>query len=504
VGGYLNIAKADGLAQLKALAANAATLPINRLWIAFVSPSLLYKPGSKTLMGAGMQIPTTSPDAGYADIEDAVQKLQGAGVEVFLSMGGWNYNCFPYFYARYSVGGYGTSTPNYWKITKYGQGSLDNCNEKNQFCYVCEPPSEKTDLDLDFSVFPEPKTDTWKAATTYVEGKAGSPTPEWHPEWIPGKTVSDSKTGTSVKVPGSGAFDEQGRDPYVDFVLLAKDLNCSGVDIDYEEMWHADTWKTGSGSGPFKLDQTTYKYAAILKDTEDAIKAHAPQMKISTAAGAVGAWSGKWWGGNLKGIWLQVHQKFPELISMMASGPNAGGVNVMTYDLSDDEKYHECPNSDTCTLEKQVAFYMNTYQSAGIAANVGYEVGTPAYPDKEHDGSHQLPLSKDKLNTLVSQVQDKYAGGFFWELYKPADGQASPTEVAQALCNKLLPGQSRCSGSIPDVSPSPVPSPTPPVPSPTPAPTPSALYKCESGQCVSASTGVSKDTCDAICGPVAI
>merc|ERR1712179_647315 len=171
----------------------------------------------------------------------------------------------------------------------------------------------------------------------------------------------------------------------------------------------------------------------------------------------------------------------------MASGSNAGGVNVMTCDLSDDEKYHECPDSNTCTLEKQVAFYMNTYQTAGTAAN----------PDKEHDGDHQLPLSKDKLSTLVSQVQDKYAGGFFWELYKPADGQASPTEVAQALCKKLLPGQSRCSGSIPDVSPS-------PVPSPTPAPTPSALYKCVSGQCVSASAGVSKETCDAICGPVAI
>merc|ERR1712157_53698 len=182
-------------------------------------------------------------------------------------------------------------------------------------------------------------------------------------------------------------------------------------------------------------------------------------MKISTAAGAVGAWSGKWWGGNLKGIWLQVHQKFPELMSMMASGPNAGGVNVMTYDLSDDEKYHECPNSNTCTLEKQVAFYMNTYQSAGIAANVGYEVGTPAY--------------QDKLSTIIDQTQSKYSGGFFWELYKPADGHASPTDVAQALCNKLLPGQSRCSGSIPPVTPSPAPS-----PAPTPSPAPSDSYKC--------------------------
>merc|ERR1711862_97381 len=299
--------------------------------------------------------------------------------------------------------------------------------------------------------------------------------------------------GTSVKVPGSSAFADKGRDPYVDFVLLAKDLNCSGVYIDYEEMWHADTWKTGSGKGPFQLDQTTYKYAAILKDTEDAIKAHAPAMKISTAAGAVGAWGGKWWGGNLKGIWLQVHQKWPELLEMMSSGPNAGGVNVMTYDLSDNQQFHECPNDSTCTLEKQVAFYMNTYKTAGIAASVGYEIGQPAYPDHEHDGSHQLPLDKDKLSTIVSQTQSQYSGGFFWELFKPAAGHASPTDVAQALCNKLLPGESRCSGSIPSVSPS---------PAPTPAPTPVGdKYKCTSNQCVAATSGgVDKATCEAVCG----
>jgi len=497
VGGYLNIAKDGGLDQLKALANAADSIPINRLWIAFVSPTIVYEPGSKTLMGAGMQIPTTAADAGYADLADAVKKLSDGGVEVFMSMGGWNYNCFPYFYARYSVGGYGTSTPNYWKIQQFGQGSLDNCDESNQFCYVCEPPSEKTDLDLDFSVFPEPNTDTWNAATQYVEGKAGSPKPEWHPEYLPGQTVTDSKTGKTAKVPGSAAFDEKGRDPYVDFVLLAKDLGCAGVDVDYEEMWHADTHKTGSGQGPFKLDQTTYKYAAILKDTQDAVKAHAPDLKVSTAAGAVGAWGGKWWGGNLKGVWLQVQEKFPELMQTMATGPNAGGINVMTYDLSNNQQFHECPDDNHCALEQQVEFYMDTYQKAGIAANVGYEIGTPAYPDKEHDASHQLPLSKEKLSTLVEQVQSKYSGGFFWELYKAADGQASPTDVAQALCNKLLPGNSRCSGSIPEVSPAPTPT---PVPTPTPTPSPADSYKCKSNQCVSAVGGVSKTICDAVCG----
>lgn len=58
---------------------------------------------------------------------------------------------------RYSVGGYGTSTPNYWKIQKFGGGSLAGCTEANQWCYVCEPPSENTTLAA-FSIFPEPST----------------------------------------------------------------------------------------------------------------------------------------------------------------------------------------------------------------------------------------------------------------------------------------------------------------------------------------------------------
>lgn len=56
------------------------------------------------------------------------------------SMGGWNGNCFPYAYALYSVGGYGTSTPNYYKIAAYG--GVSGCNATNQWCFVCEPPYE--------------------------------------------------------------------------------------------------------------------------------------------------------------------------------------------------------------------------------------------------------------------------------------------------------------------------------------------------------------------------
>lgn len=86
----------------------------------------------------------------------------------------------------------------------------------------------------------------------------------------------------------------------------------------------------------------------------------------------------------------------------------------MTYDLSDDEEYSECPEPGVCTLDQQVQFYMNTYGACGsscaapfcpsnlripvllantatasIAAAVGYETGTPAYPDPIENPSHR-------------------------------------------------------------------------------------------------------------------
>merc|ERR1712176_1251413 len=120
--------------------------------------------------------------------------------------------------------------------------------------------------------------------------------------------------------------------------------------------------------------QTTYKYAAIAKDIKLNIKKSYPECKLSTAAGAVGAWSGKWWGGNLKGIWLLAKKWFPDVMSRV-------GINVMTYDLSKNNDFHECPTDNVCELDAQVEFYMKTCRDAGFNANVGYEVGQPAYPD---------------------------------------------------------------------------------------------------------------------------
>jgi len=430
-----------GLKAMAALAANAATLPINRLWVSFFSPTMVYVPGSHTLKNTGLHISNAS-DGGFAELKKSIALLAAGGVETFLSLGGWNYNCWPYMYTRYSVGGYGTATPNYWKVQQYCQGSLDSADESNMWCYTCEPPSEHTSLDS-FTIFPEPKSDLFQQAMDYVKSK--DPAATFHQDIVPGGMYTDSKTGKSVKVPGDGSFAAGGRDPYEDIVLLTRDMGAAGVDLDYEEFWHADYFRTGKG--PWELTSTTYKYAAIAKDMQLAIQKNYPSCKMSTAAGAVGGWAGKWWGGNMKGLWLQVHQKMPDVSAFMSTGANAGGINIMTYDLSSNEAFHECPEQGKCALDVQVEYYMDTYKTAGIPANVGFEVGTPAYPSKTHDPTHQLPLSNTLLTNILGSVGG--TGGFFWEIYKPEDGHATPTQVAQAMCTKYLAGASRCSGSFP-------------------------------------------------------
>ena len=87
VGGYLilNQGSDTGNAQLKALSENAATLPINRLWISFFSPNMVYK-GDKDLSKTGL--------AGKYDFDTVkgyIAKLKAGGVEAFLSMGGWDF-----------------------------------------------------------------------------------------------------------------------------------------------------------------------------------------------------------------------------------------------------------------------------------------------------------------------------------------------------------------------------------------------------------------------------
>eukprot|EP01147_Barroeca_monosierra_P005573 gene5573-8936_t len=311
VGGYILMSAIKngqhvGVAELEKLANKASTLPVSRIFVGFFDPTMVYVEGSYTLKTSGLNA-STSSDYGFQDLKNNIKKLQEGGIEVYLSLGGWNYNCFPYLYMRYSVGGYGKHTPNYWKIEKYGNGNMTNCNEENQYCWVCEPPSEGTSL-KDFSIFPTvPNSQTWQEAAKFVENNAkGNETPAWHYEMVPGRSWIDNKTGITVTIPGRDDFVRLNRDPYQDFVYLAKDLGADGVDIDYEEFWHADYFKYGQG--PWWLPQTVYKLAAIYKTMMLHIENIHPNLKLSTAASAVGAWSSNWWGGNLKTVMFYLNE----------------------------------------------------------------------------------------------------------------------------------------------------------------------------------------------------
>ena len=75
--------------HLASLVANAATIPVNRIYLAFASPTMTYVPGSSTLNGTGLSGFSASPgaDAGFAELKAMVATLAAAGVETFISMG---------------------------------------------------------------------------------------------------------------------------------------------------------------------------------------------------------------------------------------------------------------------------------------------------------------------------------------------------------------------------------------------------------------------------------
>jgi hypothetical protein len=264
----------------------------------------------------------------------------------------------------------------------------------------------------------------------------------------------DVKTNLSVHVPGSGLYYDLDRDPYADLVSLATDLGADGIDLDYEEFWHADYFR--EGPRPYSLWQTVYKFTAIVKDTMVNIQQQNPSLRLSHAAGATAAWTTNWWGGNMKGLVYHMQTQFPETVNFITVGPNAGGFNVMTYDLSDDESSEQCPLPGVCTLDQQVNFFMQAYANVSIPASVGYEVGVPAFPDPEFNPQHALPLTETALALIIKNTQGPLApaGGFLWEVYKPntVPGYANATQVAQAICNTLLPGNSRCMGQLPYVN----------------------------------------------------
>lgn len=126
----------------------------------------------------------------------------------------------------------------------------------------------------------------------------------------------------------------------------------------------------------------------------------------------------------------------------------------MSYDLSDDEANWQCPSAAACSLDQQVAFFMQTYVNTSIPANVGYEIGIPAFPDAGVSPQFALPLNMTALQLITSKTQPQHTGAIIWEIFK-SQGEptyATPTLVAQSICNVVLHGNARCNGIIPALS----------------------------------------------------
>jgi len=112
----------------------------------------------------------------------------------------------------------------------------------------------------DFAIFPVPPTETGKAAVNYIKSKR----PDANiMNFVPASHYTDPTTGRSVPIPGNPQYIIDGTDPYYDFIQLATDLGADSVDLDYEEIWYADTYHTGKKPGPYHLDQVIYKNAFV-------------------------------------------------------------------------------------------------------------------------------------------------------------------------------------------------------------------------------------------------
>lgn len=222
---------------------------------------------------------------------------------------------------------------------------------------------------------------------------------------------------------------------YNNIVQLASDLDVTGIDIDYEEFWHADlnsyswkltpdeisipasnieyintemltalgkgeqvyndnmTIKPGAESLPRMMQDTEKKLAAIIASISQSIAVIKPELKLSLAAPATGGipnmsanwgtnghtaytYGGAWWGGNLYGLIYNVALRHPSLINKLSS------IGIMSYDLSE----NDC-GGDTnlpCDLAGQVEFYYSSFFNwlkSGDSLRPGHAIvkGAPNY-----------------------------------------------------------------------------------------------------------------------------
>ena len=54
-------------------------------------------------------------------------------------------------------------------------------------------------------------------------------------------------------------------------------------------------------------------------------------------------------------------RRYPGIIDFIATGSNSGGINIMSYDLSDNMTFYQCPLDGICSLDQQDSFFIDTY-----------------------------------------------------------------------------------------------------------------------------------------------
>lgn len=265
---------------------------------------------------------------------------------------------------------------------------------------------------------------------------------------------------------------------YRNIVKLANDLGVAGIDLDYEEFWHADlnaySWKltpdniqlpssnveyittsqlstmgksglvyddnmqinSGTEKMPRMMEKTEDKFSAIMKSLYTSIDAINPELKLSAAAPATGGipnmsanwgingfttytYGGAWWGGNLSGLIYNTALRYPDLINKLSS------IGIMSYDLSETDCGGE--TNIPCDLAGQVDFYYSSFINwlkSGDTIRPGHAIvkGSPTY------ASASLQPQKMLITPSINV-------GF--EVGRPATGGLILTkDILNAIANK--------------------------------------------------------------------
>lgn len=341
-------------------------------------------------------------------------------------------------------------------VLSFVQPSLVNYISNDLSCtglfgYTCDPNNKKNEIDhakssADFSILKNIIT-SFKESGVEVYVAVGGWNFSCIPEYYDATTGKINACGPEGEIydsfpnPNSpDRFDnkitaEVAKSAYQNIVQLASDLGVTGIDLDYEEFWHADlnanSWQLtpddlqppsnnveyitttqliSKGKGglvyndtmqvnpgaekiPRMMGKTEDKFAAIMESLYKSIDSINPNIKLSTAAPATGGipnmsanwgsngfntytYGGAWWGGNLYGLIYNTALRYPDLINRLSS------IGIMSYDLSETD----C-GGDTnipCDLAGQVDFYYSSFFNwlkSGDTIRPGHAIvkGSPTY-----------------------------------------------------------------------------------------------------------------------------